>query len=178
MGLQDPKRGPGPAWGPLGSSTILWKVQLGVRGRSSSSSSAAHLLCDLGQVICWLWAAGFCPAWRRCQTVSLGTWAARRPGGQPWLSRLFLPRLRAVTHSSWNQNLRDARDPQGHAARPLLCLRLGQLTPQPLWAQSGPIYKTQGRGSPLSLVPQNTAPQLLQPDLMHPPCLDTLLSLF
>lgn len=41
-------------------------------------------------------------------------------------------------------------EPQGHAARPLLCLRLGQLTQQPLWAQSGPIYKTQG-GASLSL---------------------------
>lgn len=72
--------GPGPAWGPK-EVLVLWRCQLGVRGQDSGARSAAHLLCDLGQVTCPL----------RLQVLALHGGSAgpslQRPGRQPGAGR-------------------------------------------------------------------------------------------
>lgn len=107
-GVAGPKKG---AWPSLGVPRELhdavegasWESEVGVPAPAllpTCSVTLGRSLADSGLQAFALHGGG---------ARSPGTWAARRPGGQPWLSGLFLLGLRAVTHSSWNQKLRDAR---------------------------------------------------------------------
>ena len=99
--------------------------QLAVRGRGSGSSSAAHLLCDLGQVTCPLSVADSCSA--RCWTVSPETLAGRSLEASHSSPGYFYQDCGQAHHSE-SERGRMQGSPKV-TQQPLLCLRLGWLAP-------------------------------------------------
>ena len=102
--------GPGPAWGPK-EVHMLWRCQLEVRGQGSGTSSAAHLLCDLGQVTRPL---GLQVLALHSGSAGLSLQRPRQPGigRSAQLPGYFYRACGQPHHSSWNQNPAGARSPK------------------------------------------------------------------